>query len=141
MDRAKVARDVRDVTPDWYVVRDGDGRVRTLISCDPWKYMPDDLLMESGKPMRSSGDRVAMCQHSTVDAANGLAVEMSYARVLLDDCWRLEATTRETMRRHKVGSTRQEYSGPRHVDADADDPKSGCIAHDQHDIPRGFGPG
>lgn len=112
----------------------------TLINCDPWKYMPDDSLMESGKHVRSSGDRVAMCQHSTVDAANCLAVEMSYAWVLLDDCWRLEATTRETMQRNKVGSARQEYPGPRHLDADADDPKFVCIAHDQHDIPRGFGP-
>lgn len=40
-DRSMVVRNVREVTPDWYVVRVGDGRVRTFVSCDPWEYMPD----------------------------------------------------------------------------------------------------
>lgn len=82
VDRSRVAPDVREVTPDWYVVRDGDGRVSTLISCDPWEYMPDGVLMEGGGLVRSSGDRVSMCRHSIVNATNGLAVDMSYARVL-----------------------------------------------------------
>lgn len=77
--------------PDWYVVRDGDGRVRTFISCDPCKYMPDEVLMEGGKLVRSSGDRVAMCRHSMVGAEGGVAVEMSYARVMLVEWQRLEA--------------------------------------------------
>lgn len=102
VDRSKVARDVREVTPDWYVVRDGDGRVRTFISCDPWEYMPNGVLMEGGKLVRSSGDRVAMCRHSMVDVEGGLAVEMSYARVMLVEWQRLEATTRELMRRYKA---------------------------------------
>ena len=94
VDRSKVARDVREVTPDWYVVRDGDGRVSTFISCDPWEYMPDGVLMEGGKLVRSSGDRVAMCRHSVVDVERGIAVEMAYARVLLADQGRLERMVR-----------------------------------------------
>ncbi|WP_234456011.1 hypothetical protein [Stenotrophomonas sp. S41] len=102
VDRSKVSRDVREVTPDWYVVRDGDGRVRTFISCDPWEYMPNGVLMEGGRLVRSSGDRVAMCRHSMVDVWDGVAVEMSYARVLLKDWERLEPRTRKLMRRYKA---------------------------------------
>ena len=100
VDRSKVARDVREVTPDWYVVRDGDGRVRTFISCDPWEYMPNGVLIEGGRLVRSSGDRVAMCRHSVVNVGDGVAVEMSYARVLLVDWRRLEATTRELVQHY-----------------------------------------
>lgn len=100
VDRSKVARDVRGVTPDWYVVRDGDGRVRTFISCDPWEYMPGGVLVEGGMLVRSSGDRVAMCRHSMADVEAGIAVEMNYARVMLWDWGRLKATTRELMRRY-----------------------------------------
>ena len=102
VDRSKVAHDVREVTPDWYVVRDGDGRVRTFISCDPWEYMPNGVLMEGGELVRSSGDRVAMCRHSMVDVEDGVAVEMRYARVLLVDWQLAEATARELMRSYGV---------------------------------------
>lgn len=102
VDRSRVARDVREVTPDWYVVRYGDGRVRTFISCDPWEYIPDGVLMEVGKLVRSSGDRVAMCRHSVVDVEDGVAMEISYARALLVDWKRVETTTRELMRRYEA---------------------------------------
>ncbi len=98
VDRSKVARDVREVTPDWYVVRDGNGRVRTFISCDPREYMPDGVLMEGGRLVTSGGDRVAMCRHSMVDGKDGVAVEMSYARVMLGDWQRVDAAARELMR-------------------------------------------
>lgn len=59
------------------------------------------MLMEGGKLVRSSGDRVAMCRHSMVDVEDGVGVEMSYARVLLVDWQRVEATTRKLMRRYR----------------------------------------
>jgi len=102
VDRSWVSRDTWEVAPDWYVLRDGEGRVRTFISCDPWEYMPDGVLMEGGTLVRSSGDRVAMCRHSMVDGQDGVAVEMSYARALLVDWRRLEATARELMRRYEA---------------------------------------
>jgi len=102
MDRSWVSRDTWEVAPDWYVVRDGDGRVRTFISCDSREYMPDGLRMVDGRLVRSGGDRVAMCRHSVVDGEGGIAVEMSYARVLLVDWERLEATARELMRRYEA---------------------------------------
>lgn len=83
VDRSWVARDTWEMAPDWYVVRDGDGRVKTFVSCDPWEYMPDGVMIKGGKLVRSSGDRVAMCRHSMVDVEEGVAVEMSYARVML----------------------------------------------------------
>jgi len=102
VDRSWVARALWEAAPDWYVVRDWDGRVRTFISCDSREYMPDGVTIESGKLVRSSGDRVAMCRHSMVDVKDGVAVEMSYARVLLVDWQRLEATIRELMRRYEA---------------------------------------
>lgn len=102
VDRGRVARDVLETAPDWYVVRDGDGRVRTFISCDPWEYTVDGVLIEGGRLVRGSGDRAAMCRHSMADAEDGVGVEMSYARVLLWEWRRLEATTRRMTRRHEA---------------------------------------
>ncbi|WP_432593005.1 hypothetical protein [Stenotrophomonas maltophilia] len=92
VDRPRVARDVGEVAPEWYVMRDGDGRVRTYITCDPWEHMPDRSLMAGGKPVQSSEDRVSMCPHSIVDVAGGMAVKMSYTQVLLVDWQQLEVT-------------------------------------------------
>jgi len=64
--------------------------------------MPDGLMMVDGRLVRSGGDRVAMCRHSVVDVEGGVAVEMSYARVLLVDWKRLETITRELMWRYEV---------------------------------------
>ncbi|WP_313465864.1 hypothetical protein [Stenotrophomonas sp.] len=102
VDRSWVSRDTWEVAPDWYVVRDGEGRVTTFISCDPWEYMPDGVLMEGGRLVRSGGDRVAMCRHSMVDGEDGVGVEMSYARVMLFDWQRVEATARKMMRRYEA---------------------------------------
>jgi hypothetical protein len=102
MDRSWVSRDTWEVAPDWYVVRDGDGRVRTFISCDSREYMLDGLMMEDGRLVRSSGDRVAMCRHSGVDVEGGVAVEMSYARVILVDWQRVETSTLEVMGQYEA---------------------------------------
>ncbi len=102
MDRSWVSRDTWEVAPDWYVVRDGDGRVRTFISCDSREYMPNGLMMVDGRLVRSSGDRVAMCRHSMVDEADGVVLEMTYGRVLLMDWGRLEARTRRIMLGHQA---------------------------------------
>lgn len=92
VDRSWVSRETWEVAPDWYVVRDGDWRMRTSISCDSREYMPDGLMMVDGRLVRSIGDRVATCRHSVVDVEGGVAVEMSYARVVLIDWRRLETT-------------------------------------------------
>lgn len=102
VDRSWVARDTWEVAPDWYVVRDGEGRVRTFISCDPWEYMPDGVLMEGGRLVRSSGNRVAMCRHSMVDVEGGIAVEMTYTRLLLVGWERLDGVVRSLIQRSKV---------------------------------------
>jgi len=102
VNRSWLSRDTWEVAPDWYVVRDGEGRVRTFISCDPWEYMPDGVMMEGGKLARSGGDRVAMCRHSMVDGEDGVAVEMSYARVLLMDWKRLDGVVRALIQRSKA---------------------------------------
>ncbi|MGE6334968.1 hypothetical protein [Stenotrophomonas sp. NPDC077659] len=102
VDREGVGRDVLETAPDWYVVRDGDGRVTTFISCDPWEYTVDGVLVEDGTLVRGNGDRVAMCWHSTLDAGYGIAMEVRYARVLLIDWQLLEATARGLMPRYEM---------------------------------------
>lgn len=58
--------------------------------------------MEGGKLLRSSGDRVAMRRHSMVDMEDCVAVEISYARVLLADWQRVETTIHELMQRYEA---------------------------------------
>ncbi|AWH52071.1 hypothetical protein C1924_02135 [Stenotrophomonas sp. ESTM1D_MKCIP4_1] len=103
VDRSRGAGAGRELEPDWYVARAGDGRVMTFISCDPSEYMPDGLLMERWTLVRSNGDRIAMCRHSWVDVERGIAVEMHYARVMLVDWKRLEGAVGMAMQRYEVG--------------------------------------
>jgi len=64
--------------------------------------MPDGVLMEGGKLVRSSGDRVAMCRHLMLDVERGIAVELAYARVLLVDWERLDGVARALIQRSQV---------------------------------------
>lgn len=102
VDRGRVARDLLETAPDWYVLRDEDGRVTTFISCDPWEYTVDGVLMEGGRLVRGSGDRVAMCRQSTFDAEDGIVIEMQYVRVLLADWQSVEEAFRRLIWRSKV---------------------------------------
>lgn len=102
VDRSRVTAEMRQVEPDWYVARAGDGQMRTFISCDPSEYLPDGLLMERRMLVRSNGDRVAMCRHSWVDVERGIAVEMHYARVMRVDWQRLEKAVRGVMGRYQM---------------------------------------
>ncbi len=97
-----IADDAQALEPDWYVVRGGDGRVRTFISCDAARIVADGLVMGTRTLVRSGGDRIAMCRHSTVDVESGIAVEMNYARVLLVEWQRMEAAAVGLMRRYEV---------------------------------------
>jgi len=98
-----IADDAQALEPDWYVVRSGNGRARTFISCDAGKLVADGLVMGSRTLVRSGGDRIAMCRHSTVDVESGIAVEMNYAPVLLVEWQRLEAAAVGLIRRYEVG--------------------------------------
>lgn len=97
-----IANEALALDPDWYVVRGGDGRVRTFISCDPAKSVADGLQMAPRTLVRSGGDRIAVCRHSMVDVESGIAVEMNYARVLLVEWQRLEAAAVGLMRRYEA---------------------------------------
>lgn len=85
-------------TPDWYLARDEDVRLRSFISCDPGEWVPDGLLVESGKLVRTSGDSVAMCRHSFVVGVRGIAVDVTYARVMV----RVEGVVTDLMRRYEA---------------------------------------
>ena len=88
--------------PDWYVARSRDGQLSTFISCDPADRIPDGLFAHGKMLERADGDRVAMCSHSLVDLDDSITIEMSYARVMLRDWKRLEATVRNLLRRYRV---------------------------------------
>jgi len=97
-----IADEAQALEPDWYVVRGGDGRVRTFISCDAETLVADGLVMGSRTLVRSGGGRIAMCRHSTVDVESGIAVEMNYARVMLVEWQRMEEAAVGLMRRYEV---------------------------------------
>jgi len=102
IEHAAGAGDAQALEPDWYVVRGGDGRVRTFISCDAARVTADGLVMGSRTLVRSGEDRIAMCRHSMVDVESGIAIEMNYARVMLVEWQRLEAAAVGLMRRFDV---------------------------------------
>lgn len=102
IEHAAGADDAQALEPDWYVVRGGDGRVRTFIRCDAARVVADGLVMGSRTLVRSGGERIAMCRHSMVDVESGIAVEMNYARVMLVEWQRLEAAAVGLMRRYEA---------------------------------------
>jgi len=90
--------------PDWYVAHTADGELSTFISCDPADRVPDGLVIEGNALERSGDGKIAMCRHSMVDLERGIAIDMSYARVLLEDWRRLEASVRVLLDRHHAGT-------------------------------------
>jgi len=88
--------------PDWYVARSRESQLSTFISCDPADRIPDGLVAQGRTLERADSDQVAMCRHSLVDLDDSITIEMNYARVMLGDWQRIEATARELLRRYRV---------------------------------------
>ncbi|MFL0350127.1 hypothetical protein [Stenotrophomonas lactitubi] len=89
---------------EWYVARNPDGSLATLIKCDSHKYRPKDGLIIEGDHILNdeNSPTTAGCRHSFVDRERNLTFNMNYARVLLKDWKKMEDAARAIPPRYQV---------------------------------------
>ncbi len=77
-------------TDDWYLQRDANGRLTTVIKCDS-HLEPDGYTALNGRLVKNPTERTnALCSHHFVMEDIKARVEISYARVLLGDWKKFE---------------------------------------------------
>lgn len=85
---------------DWYLDRDAEGRLATLIKCGS-HLQPDGYAIRDDR-VEWVGPRGTSCTHEFVIPEHMLYVRINYSRVLLKDWKRYEAQVRKLMTQYRV---------------------------------------
>jgi len=85
---------------DWYLARDADGRVTTVIKCDS-HLRPDGFIIQGERVIRD-GNRSTGCSHMIVIVENKIRITIDYARVFLKDWKKMEQRARELFSQYRV---------------------------------------
>ena len=86
---------------DWYVARDAQGGLATLIKCDP-REMQDGLVIQGDRVLAEGPHRISTCTHEFVIAEDQITVSMDYVRIFLKDWKRIEDRARGLLARYRV---------------------------------------
>ncbi|KDE91249.1 hypothetical protein DF40_003410 [Stenotrophomonas maltophilia M30] len=84
---------------DWYIARQGDGRISSFIKCDGEKFRRDGVRLEGREVISEPGEVAAGCVHYFVDIDNKLSVSLDYKRAFLKDWKRMEEAVRDVIAR------------------------------------------
>lgn len=84
---------------DWYIARQGDGRISSFIKCDGEEFRRDGVRLEGREVISEPGEVAAGCVHYFVDIDNKLSVSLDYKRVFLKDWKRMEEAVRDVIAR------------------------------------------
>ena len=87
---------------DWFVARNEDGTLATLIKCDNPEHRRDGVILRDREIIDVEGELAAGCNHTIVDIENDLAIRISYKRAFLKDWKRMEVAIRELLERSKA---------------------------------------
>lgn len=82
---------------DWYVSRDAQGRIATLIKCTSREVEASGVAYRDGKLARSSARELPACKHVFVVPDMKVAVEIDYVRVALKDWKKIDARARSAL--------------------------------------------
>ncbi len=85
---------------DWYLGRDAEGRLTTVIKCDS-HLEPDGYVIE-GNRLMNLGNRSTGCTQRIVIPEDSTMVELDYRRVFLKDWKRFEDRIRELLTKYRV---------------------------------------
>jgi hypothetical protein len=86
---------------DWYLYRDAQDRLQTVIRCDS-HLQPDGYVIKDGKVSRTEDETSAGCDHFFVIPEDNVEVEVGYRRVFLKDWKRIEDRAHELLARYRV---------------------------------------
>ncbi len=87
---------------DWYVARDANGNLTTVIKCDSTKFRKDGVKLEGNEVIHEKGAVAASCFHYFADIENKLSITLNYKRAFLKDWKRMEDAVRDVLTRTKV---------------------------------------
>jgi len=85
---------------DWYLARDSDGQLTTVIKCDS-HLQPDGFVIQGERVIRD-GHRSTGCDHEIAIVEDRILLSISYARVFLKDWKRIEQRARELLTQYRV---------------------------------------
>ncbi|QNH27154.1 hypothetical protein G4Q83_18500 [Xanthomonas theicola] len=84
---------------DWYVRRDGNGEIETLIKCTSREVRQAGVAYVDGKLVRSKEDALPVCKHFFIIPEMKVAVDIRYVRFALPDWKRIEDRARSAVHR------------------------------------------
>lgn len=87
---------------DWYVSRDAQGRIATIIKCTSREVEASGVASRDGKLVRSSARELPDCKHVFVVPDMKVAVEIDYVRVALKDWKKIEAFARSALQEFRT---------------------------------------
>jgi len=83
---------------DWYVRRDAQGRIDTIIKCTSREVESSGVEYRAGKLVRSTTQELPACKHVFVVPDMKVAVEIDYVRVALKDWKKIDARARSALK-------------------------------------------
>lgn len=67
---------------DWYLQRDAQGRLTTVIKCGS-HLRPDGLILQGNRLLKDDSPRVAICTHEFLIPQDKIVLSVDYARIFL----------------------------------------------------------
>lgn len=89
---------------DWYVARDHNGQISTLIKCTSHEVTESGVEYRDGRLVRSKEDPLPDCTHLFVIKDLSAMVEIRYVRFALPDWKKIEAAARDNLKKFMVQS-------------------------------------
>ncbi len=87
---------------DWYVARDAEGRLASVIKCDQIVDGRQGLVIRDGVLVPDGLVPMAGCNHFIVDEIGRLSLFISYPRALLKDWKSIEGAVRDVIATHRI---------------------------------------
>lgn len=101
----------KDYFKDWFIARDPDGRMRTLIECLPMELEGDGIKVVDGRWGRDMSEPLATCSHSFAMQDFSISITLRYPRVALARWAQIEAHVEDFLRGHQIDSNNQGAAG------------------------------
>lgn len=91
---------------DWYISRDANGQVQTVIKCDSRLITESGVEYRDGKLVRSKGEKLPDCDHVFIIPELKTAVDINYVRFALPDWKKIEDRARGAVHDFMVATPR-----------------------------------
>lgn len=98
---------------DWYIARDPNGDVSTIIKCTSREIVGDGVEYRDGALVARKSEPYSECMHMFAIPALKIMVHVDYVRFALPDWEKIEARARSALQQFMGGETRQSADAAR----------------------------